>query len=183
MDDSDSSGLSGFLWYELGRSSAHEDEMHQRTLDSVRGRRPVQVDQSTLDALHASLHQARVDATSNYNSYVDWKAYATRLQDELKDAKAVITGLDRQIDQADRWRAELEARLQIKEHNLHYYSDMVQILSRAEKAGKRDSTEYLEMKQLLENMDPFISRGERIPGYIGEKYQHYLLLIRALNPR
>jgi hypothetical protein len=39
------------------------------------------------------------------------------------------------------------------------------------------------MKQLLENMDPFISRGERIPGYTGEKYQRYLLLVRALNPR
>jgi hypothetical protein len=58
---------------------------------------------------------------------------------------------------------------------------MVQILSRAEKAGKRDSTEYLQMKQLLESMDPFISRGERIPGYTGEKYQHYRFLVRALQ--
>ncbi|SFK80066.1 hypothetical protein [Methylocapsa palsarum] len=183
MDDSDSSGLSGFLWYELGRSSADEDEMHQRTLDSVRGRRPVQVDQSTLDALHASLHRACVEATTNYNSYADWKACATHLRDELKDAKAVIAGLDRQIGQADRWTAELEARLQIKEHNLLYYSDMVQILSRAEKVGKRDTSEYRELQQLLEDMDPFISRGERIPGYTGEKYQRYLFLLRALNPR
>jgi hypothetical protein len=129
------------------------------------------------------LHQACVDANANYNAYADWKACATRLQDELKDAKAVIAELDRQIGQADRWTAELEARLQIKAHNLHYYTDMVQILSRAEKAGKRDSTEYLQMKQLLESMDPFISRGERIPGYTGEKYQHYLFLVRALNPR
>jgi DNA repair exonuclease SbcCD ATPase subunit len=183
MDDSDSSGLSGFLWYELGRSSAHEDEMHQRTLDAVRGRRPIQVDQTYLDNLHASLHHARVDANANYSAYADWKAHATRLQDELEDAKAVIAELDRHIGQADRWTAELEARLQIKERNLHYYSDMVQVLSKAEKAGKRDTSEYRELRQLLEDMDPFISRGERIPGYTGEKYQHYLFLVRTLNPR
>ena len=77
-------GSDYLLGYSQGRASA-EDERDTNALVSelFYGQRPVQVDQSYLDSLHAALSAANASSDHNYdaadrfrNEAFQWKAYA-----------------------------------------------------------------------------------------------------------
>jgi hypothetical protein len=79
--------MSGMIGYALGYDAGRSDEQtanHQRRVvhQIFTGERPVTVDQSYIDRLHAALDAANEASIHNYNAATQWEAQAQQFKNE-----------------------------------------------------------------------------------------------------
>jgi chromosome segregation ATPase len=79
--------MSGMIGYALGYDAGRSDEQignHQRKVvhQILYGERPVTVDQSYIDRLHAALDSANDASIHNYNASSQWEAKAQQFKNE-----------------------------------------------------------------------------------------------------
>ena len=79
--------MSGMIGYALGYDAGRSDEQtanHQRKVvhQILTGERPVTVDQSYIDRLHAALDAANDASIHNYNAANQWEAQAQQFKNE-----------------------------------------------------------------------------------------------------
>jgi hypothetical protein len=83
--NSSDSGMSGWLWYQMGRSAAESDRIETRAVRTVLGLNPPQVDVNavlaqnrTLAAENARLRENLTDYEHNYRDLKKWADDASK---------------------------------------------------------------------------------------------------------
>jgi hypothetical protein len=198
--------MSGFgdylVGYQRGKWAAESAQNTQRMVDLLWGRRPVEVDQSYIDGLHAALQQEQATARHNYKvaeqferDAENWKAYAQRLEAE-RDA-LTVTGermlatlreadedlVSARKDASARYAQESRRHDETaaKRDSLERFHYIMATLFAAERAGKSGSPEYEELKLLAQEVSAIISARKNFEGFVGDKLERYQFLHKALS--
>ena len=140
--------------FTAGESAAESRRDLQRASHAVvYGVRPVEVDQSYIDGLHADLHNARSDSDHNAKIANEWIAYAEALKKENESLKTRVAALDRTT--AER-------------NGLRLFMYMASRLLLAERAGKATRAEFVELRQIALEVAGMHDRGEVFEGYANQ---------------
>ncbi len=194
-------GPSAYLvGYSEGRSAA-EDERETDALFSrvIYGRRPVTVDQSYIDQLHAALEKANTSSDHNYdaadrfrNEALQWRAYAQSQETLVSPLKAQVTSLQAQLaerdaalDQAQQAIAQERAAHQTaheKACGLNRFRLMATWLINAHIAGRSGLPEFAKLRDMAKDVTDAIERGEPFRGYRDEpdKKERLRALLKVL---
>jgi hypothetical protein len=187
-------GTDYLLGYSQGRSSVEvEHDTNAIIARVIYGRRPVTVDQSYIDRLHAALADARNASAHNYAASnrlyaegIDWKQKAHQFRDEalywrdqkfasakaeakaLREENAVLLARleERNPDLAEEQAAHDET---FKEkQSLHRFRVIATSLIDALLAGRADRPEFAELLNLAKDAADTIERGDLFTAFRDE---------------
>ena len=122
--------------YITGGSSAERvriaEDFCDRISDRISGHRPVTVDQSYIDSLHAQLRNAQASAEQNHRIGSEWIALAKELEQEVAALKSQVATLNRVT-------AERNGLLKFLDAAVH--------LLQAQREGKAARPEFAELRE------------------------------------
>ena len=187
-------GTGYLLGYSQGRSSA-DDERDTNAIIArvVYGRRPVTVDQSYIDQLHAAVATANANSIHNYNTAdqfhaeaLEWKDKARQFRNEAlywRDQKCLPAGAEAKglreenavllarIKEGDPELAEEQAAHDetFKEkQSLHRFRVIATSLIDALLAGRADRPEFAELLNIAKDAADTIERGDLFTAFRDE---------------
>ncbi|WP_294541271.1 hypothetical protein [uncultured Rhodoblastus sp.] len=118
--------------YMAGESAADTQKAIDGVWQTLDGRRPVTVDQSHLNALHAQLRNALATAERNYQIGSEWIARAKVLEQENVALKSQVAALN---------------RVTAERNGLLKFLDMAVHLLQAQREGKASRPEFAELRE------------------------------------
>ena len=164
------------------RNGAAGAQRSRDAADILLGYRPVKVNQSYINALHAALQNAREVAGHNYELGTHWKNEAHRLEILLADQEAVIKQTDGNLASCKDTLQQERNRYEKKNDTLHSILFVTSALTNAEKAGRGGSPEHQELNLLKDEMLAIVSQHGNFDRFPEEKHARYIFLIKTLDP-
>jgi hypothetical protein len=188
-------GLNAYsVGYDAGRSDEQTGNRRREIIHQILyGERPVTVDQSYIDRLHAALDEARANSAHNYKTAdqfhaeaLDWKQKADQFRNEalywrdqkfapvkakakaLREENAVLLAQlkERNPDLAEEQAAHDET---FKEkQSLHRFRVIASSLIDALLAGRADGPEFTELLKIAKDAADTIERGDLFTAFRDE---------------